>query len=234
MSQGYYDPHPLLALDRPLALVGHPAAGCARVAREIAGRTGIAFNDVERATEGFAGRSSSQIVVEEGLSELIRLETRALHQAVRRRPCGVVAVASRLLEDRALAAWLIERTCLVYIRRPDAVLLERLRRRAAAAPGSLPEFLAGVPTSVQGLQLHLAERESVLRQVDVVFDAASQHPSRVADEILGALDRLVSVAPLTPGSAARPLQESCLDGRASSRIRAAPGRTVPGPVLEEG
>ena len=181
---GYYDPHPLLALERPLTLVGHPGSGVAATGRMICGRTGLPFNDVERATEAMAGRSRAQIAVEEGVPRLLALEAEALEQAVSRRPNGVVVIGSALLEDAARNRWLRTKSLVVYLQRPARVLLARIRRQLANAPASLPEFVLGVPGTPADLERHLAARSAALAALDLVFEAGDQHPARVAEAIL--------------------------------------------------
>jgi shikimate kinase len=189
----YYDPYPTLSLDQPLVLAGHPGSGVDRIGRMIAGRTGLPFNDVERASESRAGRSRARIVVEEGLGALRALEEAALLQAVERTPFGVVVMETGLLEDAARCAWLQARCAVVYVRRPDAALLERIRRQVARSPGSLPEFLLGAPRRVEELKTYLAPREHALREIEIVLDAGDRHTTRIASDILASLNRLLGV-----------------------------------------
>lgn len=184
MTDGYYDHHALIALSAPLTLVGHPGAGVAAIGRMISGRTGLPFNDVARSAEAVAGRSGAQIVVEEGMARLRQLEAGALRQAVERRPFGVVVVESGLLEDRPLHQWLRRSSRVVYVRRPAARLLERIRAQLRERPGSLPEFVFGAPATADELAAHLARRSDALDETDVVFDAGDLHPARVAGALL--------------------------------------------------
>ena len=193
MSEGYYDPHPLLALDRPLVLVGHPGAGIDQVGRMISGRTGLAFNDVERSAESSAGASRSRILLESGLARLRELEAQALARAMRRRPFGIVVMESGGLEYPRTVAWLRECARLVYVRRDDEELLTRIQKQLERAPGSLPEFLMGVPHNAAQLREHLREREEKLSEVTVIVEARGEHPARIAGEILGSLDDLLGV-----------------------------------------
>ena len=191
MSEGYYDPHPLVTLEQPLALVGHPGAGIPKITRAICGRTGLPFNDIARSTEAKAGRSRTQLMVERGLPELRAWEAKALRSAMRRRPCGVIGLGTGLLEDAELHRFLEERSRLVYVRRPESVLLARIRDQLLEQPGSEPEFLAGAPASPQQLREYLAPRERALGRIEVIFEAGDLHENRVADEILASLSRLL-------------------------------------------
>lgn len=198
MTDGYYDPHPLFSIEMPISLVGHPGSGVAYIGRAISGRTGLPFNDVARSAEAIAGCSSSQMMIERGYPALLEVETQALQTAIRRKPCGVVVLESRLLEAEGQLAWLQQQSRLVYIRRPDEVLLQRINRHLAQWPGSIPDFIAAQPRDVEELRKHLAGVEALAADVEVVFDAGEEHPSLVAEKICASLNRLVQVERLEP------------------------------------
>lgn len=193
MTQDYYAPHPRLALDQPLVLIGHPGAGVDQVGRMISGRTGLVFSDVARSVESRAGGSRSRVLVEQGLERLRALEAAALETAVHRRPFGVVVMESGPIEDPARRAWLVEHARVVYVQRPFASLLRRIQRAVERAPGSLPEFLMGAPEREEDLREHLAAREAALVEIPVIVEAGDAHPARIADEILACLDHLIGV-----------------------------------------
>ncbi len=190
MSDGYYDPHPRVVLDEPLGLVGHAGAEVTAVAHAVCARTGLPFNDVARSAEGLAGASLSRILVERGRDALRELETRALREALRRQPAGVIAFESHLLDDASLSHWLPQACRVVYVRRPVEELLRRLQERLVNAPGSVPEFLAASPPDAKTLADHLAAREANLTLAHAILDAGTRPAMRVADELLESLDRL--------------------------------------------
>jgi len=193
MSDDYYAPHPRLALDQHLVLVGHPGSGASQVARVVAGRTGLVLSDVERSAESAAGAARARVLVEQGPTRLQQLEAAALEKALRRRPCGLVALESGLLEQDDRRAWLLERARVVYLRRPPEALLRRIQQQLARSPGSLPEFLLGAPRDVDELCAHLAAREAALLDVPVIVDAGDDPPARIAASLLESLDQLLDV-----------------------------------------
>ncbi len=194
----YYDPYPRLSLEEPLALVGHPGSGVAQVGHALCATTGLAFNHVDRDAEATAGRSRARVLVEDGPEALRDLEARALRRAIGRRPSGVVVLGTRCLEAPGVRGWLPQACTLVYLRRPLDVLLRRIQARLAEAPASLPEFLAGAPTTTDSLAELLERSEPHLQEAQVILDAEDRHASRVADEIAASLDRLVGARPLAP------------------------------------
>lgn len=197
MSDPYYDPHPRIALDAPLALVGHPGAGVSRIARALCATTGLPFNDVARSAEASAGASRARVVLEEGAESLRGREGRAFRRALDRRPPGVISLDSWLLEDPALRAWGRDRCHWIAIRRPMAELLDRLRARHRSHPGAEPWFLVGPPRNVEELARFLEPREKALQALDTVYEAGGQHENEVARSVLAALDRLLPVTYLS-------------------------------------
>jgi len=193
VTDAYYDPHPLLTLAQPLALVGHPGSGVAAIGRMLSGRTGLPFNDVERAAEAMVGSSRSQLAVERGIDALRDVERAAIEKALRRKPFGLIVMESGLFEDPDTHTRLVEHCRVVYVRRPEAVLLGRIRRLLAEVPGSLPEFLMGAPADAEALAAFLQPRDSVLSRIEVVLEAGDQSGSIIAGQILDSLDRLVGV-----------------------------------------
>jgi len=198
MGAGYYDPHPLLLLEEPLALVGHPGSGIAQTGRMISGRTGLPFNDIARTVEAMAGRSLARVVMESGIESLRKKEIEALLQALARRPCGVIVLESGSFERADFGRWLQERCRVVHVRRPAAVLLARIRQGIEHHPGSFPDFLVATPNSEEELAAHWAPRDSQLDSIEVCLEAGDEHPHRIAEHILESLDRLMSVEQTRP------------------------------------
>ncbi len=190
MMEDYYSPHAQLLLARSLVLVGHPASGVDQVGRMISGRTGVPFNDVERAAEAMAGASRGRVLLDDGIERMRELEGAALEKAVRRRPSGVIVMESGLFERPEWLTWLQERCDVLYVRRPDAVLLHLVREQVARVPGSLPEFMAGAPHDTASLRDYLAERESTLGGVELIVEAENRAPSWVASQIIGSLEHV--------------------------------------------
>ena len=193
MLDGYYEPHPRVALDRPLLLVGHPGSGVAQVGRAICGLTGLPFNDVERKAEAQSGASRSKILIEQGLGHLRELEASALRKSLRRRPAGIVVAESALFEDAAMVEWLRERAAAVYLRRPYEVLLRRIQRQLQRGAGSIPEFLVAEPRRIEDLETLYAQREASLRGFEIVLEVGDEHPIRIASQLLASLDRLTGI-----------------------------------------
>lgn len=193
---GYYDPYPSFYLDTSIMLVGHPGSGVARVGHELAARTGLPHTEVERWCEADAGMSRARLLVEAGLPELRRVETRALERSVARQPHGFISVGSGCLEPARIRGHVLERCCVVFVKRESGFLLERIRRARARAPGSLAEFALAAPESVEALERWLEDRREIEAAAHVILAGEARHPNRLADDLLHSLGRLAGKEPL--------------------------------------
>jgi len=191
--QDYYDPHPGFLLERSILLAGHPGSGTPAIARDLAARTGLPFTEVERWTEAEAGCSRARILIDTGSDALRDLDARALERALARRPHGFISAESYGLEARECLELAAEACCVLFVSRPPEELLARIRQRLARAPGSLVEFLAGPPDSPAALQAWLERRRHAEAVAHARIDAGSRHASRIADDVLASLERLVGV-----------------------------------------
>lgn len=87
-----------------LVLVGPPGAGKSAVGRLVADRLGLPFRDTDEDVEALAGRSVSDIFIEDGESTFRDLERRAVVTALGEHD-GVLALGGgAILDDRTRAA----------------------------------------------------------------------------------------------------------------------------------
>ena len=187
---GYYDPHPRFFLERTVVLVGYPGSDAAQLGHDLAARTGLPHTEVERWCEADAGMGRGRIAREKGLSFLWRRDARALVRALARRPHGFVSTGTGCLVDPSVRSELLQRGCVVFLRRPAAVLLERVRRQWPRTPGGIPEYPEGTPATTEALQEVLAEHAVVEAEAHVHLDGGDRHPTRLSDDVLASLDRL--------------------------------------------
>jgi len=179
----YYDYHARLSLSEPLAIAGFLGAGVRAIANSLAARTGLPLVDLPRLVEARAGSTRARLVLEEGLPELRRLEERELARAVLLRPPPLIALGDGAWLS-APARELLRHDCtLVYVRRPTAWLLERVRDACERQPGSVVEYLVGPPETLPPFEALLAEREPAYLEAPVHFDAETLHPHRIAEAL---------------------------------------------------
>jgi shikimate kinase len=130
----YYDPHPLLTLERHVALVGLVAADTQRIGHQLAALTGLTLIDLERRVEHEAGRSVWEIVFHDGPRRFRELERRCLAQALFEKPGAVLVLGDGTLLDEASRQSVAAATRLVALQRdlPNCYWrLQTLQRRRA-------------------------------------------------------------------------------------------------------
>ena len=183
----YYDPHPTLLLERPLALVGFMASGVGAIARGLTARTGLPLADLTRWVESTAGMSCSQLFLERGPSALAEAEWYAFAQAVADTPAGVIALPHGALLHAEINRRARNETHLIYVERPLDVLFERAVAQLADRPASIPEFMLAPPRSIEDLALYFAEREPEYRKAPTILMARDLHDQEVVETLLQSL-----------------------------------------------
>ena len=154
-------------------LVGMPGSGKSTVGREVAGRLGVPFVDLDEEVERRSGATVSQIFASEGESGFRTLEARALVDASRHDPSVVACGGGVVLEPANRITLRNTGTC-VYLDVPLGVLQERVEpaadRPLIRAEGDLERLLA--------------EREALYREFAAHVVDGSGDPGEVADAIV--------------------------------------------------
>lgn len=96
---GYYDYHPLHALDRPLVIAGYLADETRVVGFRLAALTGLPVNSLDRLVEHRAGKSVWDLIWNDGEPAYRRLESELLARSLRERPHGILALGDGALID---------------------------------------------------------------------------------------------------------------------------------------
>ncbi len=174
------------ALGRHLALVGFMGAGKTTLGREVAGRLGRPFHDVDEEIEAAHGPIAT-IFAEQGEAAFRRLEEAYAERALTRGDPSVVALGGGAVTIPAVRDLLRRRAWTVLVEVDVAVAWERAR-------GS------GRPLAVDGAQFRrlFEERRPLYRQVaDAVAGDADGVILAAAGVVVeeGALDRLGSLVP---------------------------------------
>lgn len=154
-------------------LVGMPGSGKSTVGREVAGRLGVPFVDLDEEVERRSGATVSQIFASEGEAGFRTLEARALVDASRQDPSVVACGGGVVLEPANRITLRNTGTC-VYLDVPLGVLEERVEpaadRPLIRAEGDLERLLA--------------EREGLYREFAAHVVDGSGDPGDVADAIV--------------------------------------------------
>lgn len=182
----YYDYGPRVLLPRPLALVGFVGSGVRQVAHDLAARLGLPLHDIDRMVEHHAGQSLSAVQLERG--EVVRraFEKRAIGQAIRSQPAGILALGDGALMDRKTRNLVRRETTLVFIERPVDEQRARAERGLARNPGLYPELvLGGLPEGDDAALTRLwAQRKAGYSMARERIEAGTLHATRVADLVI--------------------------------------------------
>jgi shikimate kinase len=154
-------------------LVGMPGSGKSRVGREVAGRLGVPFVDLDDEIERRSGATVAEIFSSEGENGFRALEARELLGASRRDPSVVACGGGIVLEPANRITLRNTGTC-VYLDVPLGVLEDRVEpasdRPLIRAQGDLERLLA--------------ERAPLYREFAAHVVDASGDPGDVADAIV--------------------------------------------------
>lgn len=195
----YYDPQPRLVLDQPILLAGQIGCGAAAIARNVCGRTGLSFVEVDRFLEHRAGRSLARLATEQGREALARSTTTALLELVPKRPAGLIVLGNAWpWQDDGFFEQLLAGVHLVQIVRPAAFLLPRIENEVARAGDWIvadwPNWGRDSETpeeSVAHAERFLANRLPLLQIAQTLLDAGEQHENSVAEILLASLERVL-------------------------------------------
>lgn len=185
----YYDPHPTVAVSRPLVLVGCFGAGASQVAYALCARTGLPFVDLDRVVEHAAGSSLGALFVRSGEQRYRELARAALDQALRRRPLPVIALGTETLRDPICRRRVLAETQSVYLRAGAGELARRVQAQLSDQPTRFFPFLADATDATpERLAPLLAERRADLEQAALVLDIDGLHANTVVKTLLARLD----------------------------------------------
>ena len=153
-------------------LVGMPGSGKSTVGRELAGRLGVPFVDLDAEIEREAGRPIGAIFAEDGEAAFRAMEVAALTKAAVQDP-AVVACGGGVVLEPANRVTLRATGITVFLHAPVAVLHDRVRpasdRPLIHAEGDIERLLA--------------EREPLYREFAAHVVDASGSPAAVAAAI---------------------------------------------------
>ena len=181
MDDDYYAPHATTTLAQPLALIGAHGSGAPQVAQALCARTGLPFDDIDRTIEHMAGCSLAALSLRPEAGRYVELLRAALDQALRRRPCPVIALGPDGLRDAACRRRIRGAATLVYLHAEPEELARRasaqLREQPTRYYPALADADAATPARLAEL---LAERRADYEVATLTIDITDRSPIELA------------------------------------------------------
>ena len=179
----YYEPGPLVLLQRPVALIGFCGVDQHGLGHDLAALSGLPLIEIDRWIEHEAGQSLASLVQTQGLVALRQLEDRFLAQALGTRPPRIIVLGDGALIKETNLRQVLDKATLVYLKLSLASTYWKLRHQAA---GSHP-LLLQPPESTAELRPLLAERQVGFDQAHVTLDMDEMTPEAALRHLLDKL-----------------------------------------------
>jgi len=193
VNEDYYDPYPRLSLERPVLIAGQLGCGAASMGRLVSARTGLAFCEIDRLIEHEAGCSLAKLANEQGGGRIERLAETTLDRVSRQTPFGLIVLDRAWLPATARSL-LRRRLDFIHVQRDAAHLRERWGDDACRGGGWLQDAVRAAEQQQpgSGFEAALRAREPLLAEATILLDAQDQHPHRMAEVLMEALESLAS------------------------------------------
>ena len=111
----YYDPHPILTLERHLVIAGYLGEETRRIGYELAALTGLGALDLDRKIEHHNGKSVWELIWNDGESHYRQQEREYLGRLLAERPRGIITLGDGALIDAVNRRRVLEETRLVVL-----------------------------------------------------------------------------------------------------------------------
>jgi shikimate kinase len=182
--EGYYDYHPRIIPERPIAVTGFPGARVPLVGAAISAFTGLPLYELDHVVAHDAGASVPHILLEQGERRLRKLESIALKRVLRAKPPGVIVLGESALLERKNRRMVAKQARLVYVELGIFELYGQLRQEIAKAPGRYYHLFPAAPESPHDLQPLFREREPAYREAEIIINGSRKHPTKTAQDLI--------------------------------------------------
>lgn len=182
MSTGYYDPHPVLSLDRPVCLIGFIGSETEMVGRLLTSVTGLRFTLIDELAEHAVATTRGDFWRTRGEARLREIERKVVQRALADRPAGVIVLGDGNLLDRGTLHAVRRQSTMVHLHRPIEALVPRIR----SSKRDRPE-LDAVRTEGD-LRALLRARAAGYAGAHLRVDGDDRSPLAIAKEVARRLD----------------------------------------------
>lgn len=162
---GYYDYHPLLTLDRHIALAGYIGEETRIIGYRLAAITGLPVLDIDRTIEHAAGQSVWKLIWTETEAQYRNLERRELQRALAARPFSLITLGDGTLLDPVNRKRLLEQTHVIALDLDLANTYWRLQASEHAARDFWHPLHAGPLTRLEQVRPYFEIRQTALEPI---------------------------------------------------------------------
>lgn len=180
-AAAYYDPHALVALERHVLVYGLITEETRFVSQRAAALCGLPAIDLHRLIEHRAGRGLAELAVERGVEWLADEESRALREALRDRPYGLVSLSDGALRRDADLALARASATLVALELDLASLFWRLR--SSYGEGMRWHPVEPALGTIDDLRRYFSSRQAGLAAARHSLPARGRSPERLARDL---------------------------------------------------
>jgi shikimate kinase len=172
--------HTILAMSRPIVLVGLMGCGKTTVGTALAGRLGRPLWDGDLQLQGLTGLTAAALAAERGTDVLHRIEVEVLAMGLAHRPVPVVGAAAAVVLDPRLPG-MLRQAWTVWLRVEVTHLVTRLRHDDGHRPELAGDLLATLREMAR-------VRDPLYAQVaDLAVDADRAAPAALVGRILAGM-----------------------------------------------
>jgi shikimate kinase len=180
----YYDYHPRVIPERPIAITAFPGARAPLVGAAMSAFTGLPLHELDHLVEHEAGASISCIMLEKGEQHLRKLEKAVLERVLGAKPPGIIVLGESTLLARKNRRLVAKQAKLVYLELGVFELYARLRKEIISAPGKYYYLFPVAPETPQALRPLLKDREPAYHEAEIIFNMSQKHPTKTAQELI--------------------------------------------------
>ncbi|MEM8963055.1 MAG: shikimate kinase [Acidobacteriota bacterium] len=187
---GYYDYHPRVFLDRPLALVGMVTDAVRAVAHQLAALNGLPYLDLDRKIEHYAGTTVWELIQNDGEQRYRAMERELLPLSLRDRPAGVLVLGDGTLLDPANRRLLGDASHLVYLELDLADTYWRFQPRDATIASRWHPLFPGPLLSLDQIRPFFDHRQPALSDSPHTVDFTRRNNRDVTAELQSLIEKL--------------------------------------------
>ncbi|MEM7582087.1 MAG: shikimate kinase [Acidobacteriota bacterium] len=111
----YYDPHPVVTIDRHVVIAGYIGAESRQIGYQLAALTGLGVTDLDRKIEHHVGRSIQELIWSQGEWRYRQLERKYLGRLLAERPWSILSVGDGALIDDRVRQQVLDQALLVVL-----------------------------------------------------------------------------------------------------------------------